>query len=143
MRLCVPTYLIKLACLPSAVVNGAVGLPTPVLMRIPLKGAHDLCFDKTCQGNRLAKRAEGEKVKMIRKRTWPQCDDALRNTSADLICVNIILSMAICGNLFCRAGHYFWCLQSSMKTWRRKPPCNAEDNLRVGLVVIEAWFRGY
>ena len=23
------------------------------------------------------------------------------------------------------------------------PPCNAEDNLRAGLVVIEAWFRGY
>ena len=26
---------------------------------------------------------------------------------------------------------------------RRNPPCNAEDNLRAGLVVIEAWFRGY
>ena len=24
---------------------------------------------------------------------------------------------------------------------RRNPPCNAEDNLRAGLVVIEAWFR--
>ena len=23
------------------------------------------------------------------------------------------------------------------------PPCNAEDNLRVGHLVIEAWFRGY
>ena len=23
------------------------------------------------------------------------------------------------------------------------PSCNAEDNLRAGLVVIEAWFRGY
>ena len=23
------------------------------------------------------------------------------------------------------------------------PPCNVEDNLRAGLVVIEAWFRGY
>src|SRR3954462_1988272 len=29
------------------------------------------------------------------------------------------------------------------ETWRRNPPCNAEDNLRAGLVVIEAWFRGY
>ena len=27
-----------------------------------------------------------------------------------------------------------------MKT---SPPCNAEDNLRAGLVFIEAWFRGY
>ena len=23
------------------------------------------------------------------------------------------------------------------------PPCNAEDNLHAGLIVIEAWFRGY
>ena len=23
------------------------------------------------------------------------------------------------------------------------PPCNAEENLRAGLIVIEAWFRGY
>ena len=29
-----PTGLIKLAYLPSAAVNGAVGLPMPVLMRI-------------------------------------------------------------------------------------------------------------
>ena len=25
----------------------------------------------------------------------------------------------------------------------KNAPCNAEDNLRAGLVVIEAWFRGY
>ena len=30
-----PTGLIKLAYLPTTAVNGAVGLPTPVLMRIP------------------------------------------------------------------------------------------------------------
>src|SRR5512140_3709113 len=34
-RLCAPTSLVKLAYLPSAVANGSVGLPTPVLMRIP------------------------------------------------------------------------------------------------------------
>ena len=34
-RLYVPTGLVKLAFLPSAAINGAVGLPTPVLMRIP------------------------------------------------------------------------------------------------------------
>ena len=34
-KLCVPTGLIKLAFLPRAAINGAVGLPTPVLMRIP------------------------------------------------------------------------------------------------------------
>ena len=25
----------------------------------------------------------------------------------------------------------------------KNPPCNAEDNLHTGLIVIEAWFRGY
>ena len=30
-----PTGLVKLAYLPSATINGAVGLPTSVLMRIP------------------------------------------------------------------------------------------------------------
>ena len=25
----------------------------------------------------------------------------------------------------------------------RNPPCNVEDNLRVGLIIIEAWFGGY
>ena len=34
-RLCAPTSLVKLAYLPSVVINGAVGLPTPLLMRIP------------------------------------------------------------------------------------------------------------
>ena len=36
-------------------------------------------------------------------------------------------------------GHYstgIWDLE-------KNPPCNAEDNLRAGLVVIEAWFGGY
>ena len=46
-------------------------------------------------------------------------------------------------NLFCRVGNYPciqilpWCIR------RRNPPCNAEDNLHAGLIVIEAWFRGY
>ena len=26
---------------------------------------------------------------------------------------------------------------------KENPPCNAEDNLCAGLLVIEAWFRGY
>ena len=25
----------------------------------------------------------------------------------------------------------------------KNPPCNAEDNLRAGLIAIKAWFRGY
>ena len=26
---------------------------------------------------------------------------------------------------------------------QKNPPCNAEDNLHAGLIVIEAWFGGY
>ena len=37
------------------------------------------------------------------------------------------------------AGHYLTGTQSLEKN----PPRNAEDNLRAGLIVIEAWFRGY
>ena len=37
------------------------------------------------------------------------------------------------------AGHY------SANIWNleENPPCNAEDYIRAGLVVIEAWFGGY
>ena len=38
MKLCIPTGLVKLTYLPSAAINGAVGLPTSVLMRIPELG---------------------------------------------------------------------------------------------------------
>ena len=31
----------------------------------------------------------------------------------------------------------------ALKNLEKNPPCNAEDNLRAGLIVIEAWFRGY
>ena len=37
------------------------------------------------------------------------------------------------------AGHY----STDTENLQENPPCNAEDNLRAGLVVIEAWFRGY
>jgi len=42
-------------------------------------------------------------------------------------------------NIYKEAGHY------SASTWNLKenPPCNAEDNIHVGLVIIEAWFGGY
>ena len=31
----------------------------------------------------------------------------------------------------------------TLENLEKNPPCNAEDNLRARLVVIEAWFRGY
>ena len=42
-------------------------------------------------------------------------------------------------NLFCRAGHY----STGTQNLEKNLPCNAEDNLHAGLIVIEAWFRGY
>ena len=46
-------------------------------------------------------------------------------------------------NLFCRAGHYP-CVQNHLWSIRRRnPPCNAEDDLHAGLIIIEAWFGGY
>ena len=46
-------------------------------------------------------------------------------------------------NLFCRAGHDPHIQDLLWSIRRRNPPCNAEDNLRAGLIIIEAWFRGY
>ena len=42
-------------------------------------------------------------------------------------------------NICKEAGHY------SAGTWNleENPPCNAEDNIRAGLVVAEARFGGY
>ena len=56
---------------------------------------------------------------------------------------NIVLSTVVCGICFAEPDTILvfkillWSIQ------RRNPPCNAEDNLRVGLIIIEAWFRGY
>ena len=59
--MCVPTCLVKLACLPSAVISGVVRLTHVRIDVKPVKGVHDLCFDKARQGNCLAKHAEVEK----------------------------------------------------------------------------------
>ena len=90
--MCLPTRLVKTTYSPSATIDGAIGLPTPVLMRIPWK------YYSLYGG------------------MW---------------------------NLFCRAEHYP-CVQNLLWSIRRgNPPCNAEDDLRAGLIVIEAWFSGY
>ena len=34
-------------------------------------------------------------------------------------------------------------IQTGTPNLEENPPCNAEDNLRAGLNVIEAWFGGY
>ena len=63
--------------------------------------------------------------------------------SVDLICGNIILSTVVSGICFAELEPILvfknlpWCIR------RRNPPCNAEENLCAGLIVIEVWFRGY
>ena len=34
-------------------------------------------------------------------------------------------------------------IQTGTRNLEENPPCNAEDNLRAKLIVIEAWFGGY
>ena len=34
-------------------------------------------------------------------------------------------------------------IQTGTQNLEENPPCNAKDNLRAGLIVIEAWFGGY
>ena len=45
--------------------------------------------------------------------------------------------------LFCSTGHVLCVRRLFWSIRRRNPPCNAEDNLRAGHLIIEAWFRGY
>ena len=42
-----------------------------------------------------------------------------------------------------RAGYNSFVRKAALCIRKRNPPCNAEDNLRAGYIVIEAWFRGY
>ena len=42
-------------------------------------------------------------------------------------------------NIYKEAGHY----SASIWNLEENPPCNAEDNIRAGLVVTEARFGGY
>ena len=54
---------------------------------------------------------------------------------------NIVLSTVVCGIYFAEPDTIL--VFTILIIRRRNPPCNAEDNMRAGLVVIEAWFRGY
>ena len=40
-------------------------------------------------------------------------------------------------------GSWTLLITTGTQDLEKNPPCNAEDNLRAGLIVIEAWFRGY
>ncbi len=49
-----PTSLLRIAYFPSATIDGTGGITHTRIDENPVIRGHDLCFDKTCQGNRLA-----------------------------------------------------------------------------------------
>ena len=55
---------------------------------------------------------------------------------------NIVLSPVVCGICFAEPDTII-VFKIFYGFLERNPPCNAEDNLRAGLIIIEAWFRGY
>ena len=59
--------------------------------------------------------------------------------------VQILFSLRWHVELILQSRTLSFCSKSSLKYMEleKNPPCNAEDNLRTGLVVIEAWFGGY
>ena len=72
--------------------------------------------------------------------TRPWCDDTLSKIVGRLDLQSVMLSTVVCGNYLTEPDtilNLLW----SIRRWN--PPCNAEDKLRAGLIVIEAWFRGY
>ena len=55
----------------------------------------------------------------------------------------ILYSLRLCVVFVLQSRTHFLYSKDSLEYSEEEPPCNAEDNLRAGLIVIEAWFRGY
>ena len=56
---------------------------------------------------------------------------------------NTVLYTVVCGICFAEPDRVHSFVRLLWSIQRRNPPCNAEDNLCAGHIVIEAWFRGY
>ena len=65
-----PTGLLRIAYFPSATIDGSGVITHTRIDENPVIRGHDLCFDKTCQGNRLAMRAVAGCEKTVRIMTW-------------------------------------------------------------------------
>ena len=74
--------------------------------------------------------------------TGPGCDVMLQNASADYICGNIILSMVVCGICFAEPDTIF-VFKIFYGVFGGGTRLAMPKTIRAGLVVIEAWFRGY
>ena len=64
----------------------------------PVIRGHDLCFDKTCRGNRLAISAVAGFGKTVQIMTRPWCDVTLSKVVSRLYLWNIVLSTVVCEN---------------------------------------------
>ena len=56
---------------------------------------------------------------------------------------NIIFSVVVCGTCVADLDTFIAFEDYIGVFVKGNPPCNADNNLRVGHLVIEAWFRGY
>ena len=74
--------------------------------------------------------------------TGPWYDVMLQNVLADWICGNIILSTVVCGIYFAEPDTIL-VFKIFYEVFGGGTRLAMPKNMRVGLVVIEAWFRGY
>ena len=75
--------------------------------------------------------------------TGPWRDVTLQKFVSRLDLSNTVLSTVVCGICFAEPDLILVFKIFYGVFGGGTPPCPAEDNLRAGLTVIEAWFRGY
>ena len=75
--------------------------------------------------------------------TGPWYDVMLSNVSVDWICGNIILSTVVCGTCFAEPDTILVFKIFYGVFGGRTRLAMPKTNLHAGLIVIEAWFRGY
>ena len=73
---------------------------------------------------------------------WLWHDVTLRSTLADWICADIILSTVICGTYFAEPDTLL-VFKIFYEVFGGGTRLAMPSNIRAGLIVIEAWFRGY
>ena len=117
-----------------------VGLRTPILMEDPvIRGTRSLFWQgMPIKPPRNAYRGWPRKTGLCWARHGVRAHSTKIVSRSDLW--SAMLSTVVCGNYLTELDtilNLLW----SIRRWN--PPCNAEDKLHAGLIVIEAWFRGY
>ena len=99
---------------------------------------HGLCFDKTCQGNRLAIRALAGCEKK-----WFDFDRNDMSRRLEVVSWSIILSMVVCEDRFADPNTTYVFDNNLGVFGGRTRLAMPKTRLHVGLIIIEVWFRGY